>query len=74
LRLTVSGSVMCPGSKFPSFLYSDIFNNADFPLHAPCLLFYFILFFGSTGVWPQGLMIARQVLYHLKHNYQLFLC
>jgi hypothetical protein len=26
------------------------------------------LFFGSTGVWTQGLGLARQVLYHSSHN------
>jgi hypothetical protein len=25
-------------------------------------------FFGGTGVWIQGLMFARQALYHLRHS------
>jgi hypothetical protein len=31
-----------------------------------CLIFFF--FFGSIRVWTQGLTLARQALYHLKHS------
>jgi hypothetical protein len=31
-------------------------------------LFHCILFFCDTGVWTQGLMLVRQMCYHLSHS------
>jgi hypothetical protein len=31
-----------------------------------------VFFFCSTGVWTQGLTLARQTLYHLYHSTSLF--
>jgi hypothetical protein len=38
----------------------------------PCLVSDF--FFGRSGIWTQGLMFARQALYHFSHSASPFLC
>jgi hypothetical protein len=35
--------------------------------HSGSFLCYLFIY-GGTGVWPQGLMLAREALYHLSHS------
>jgi hypothetical protein len=35
---------------------------------------WLFFFFGSTGIWTEGLMLSRQVLYHLSHSARSVLC
>jgi hypothetical protein len=37
-----------------------------------CILYF--IFFAGTGVWSQGLSLARQLLYHLSNSASYFLC
>jgi hypothetical protein len=69
--------------SFPSYLHEHLshlpqsFLKCHFvnehltwsiPVSLPCLTFLFLFLFSDvTGVWTQGLMLARQVFYYLRH-------
>jgi hypothetical protein len=55
-----------PGNKLVFFLIFKLISLISFYSIAPYLLLYVCIY--GTGACTQGLMLARQVLYHLSHS------
>jgi hypothetical protein len=62
-------------SSLLSFPFTSLTCKWNLRLFVISLMFLFIYFFifDHTGVWTQGLMLVRQVLYHLSNSPQLFI-
>jgi hypothetical protein len=64
-------------NRFQVNLYfHDCTRNLSFSLRSTGQLvdFFVVVVFFSTGVWSQGLILARQALYHLIHSSSSFFC
>jgi hypothetical protein len=53
-----------------------LFSSWDYRLVSSYLepLFFFLFYFGSTGVWSQWFTLARHALYHLNYSASPLLC